>query len=248
MRKRIVIGNWKMNKTPKEAIELCRLLKDKVNVSDVDVVFCPPAIDLVPVAMELEGTNIKLGAQNMYHAEKGAFTGEISPLMLRDVGCEYVILGHSERRTYFGETDRGVNRKVISALEHNLAPIICVGDNNRQRQQGLAMDVISIQVKDALLSLDSEQVKKIIIAYEPLWAIGTGLSATKEHAQEVCGKIRDIVKDLYDIETAQTMRIQYGGSVNGDNASDFFSCEDIDGGLIGGASLKEEFEKIVKCS
>ncbi len=246
MRKKIIAGNWKMNKTPKEAIDLVNQLKDKVNTSDVDVVFCVPFVDLIPVLDAVKGTNIAVGAQNMYYEESGAYTGEISPNMLTEIGVKYVIIGHSERRAYFAETDETVNKKVLKAIEHNLIPIICVGETLEQREQGITIDLVRLQTKIALKDVPSDKAKDIVIAYEPIWAIGTGKTATSEQAQEVCKAIRQVVSEIYDSSVSESLRVQYGGSVNGSNAKELFNMGDIDGGLVGGASLKADFEKIVK--
>ncbi len=245
MRKTIVAGNWKMNKTPSEAVKLVELLKPLVASEDVDVVFCVPAIDIVPVVEAAKGTNIKVGAENMYYEESGAYTGEIAPAMLVDAGVEYVIIGHSERREYFKETDADINKKVKKALEHNLVPIMCCGETLEQREQGVTMDFIRQQVKIGLQDVSAEDAAKVVIAYEPIWAIGTGKTATTEQAQEVCGAIRKCIAEVYDEATAEAIRIQYGGSVNAKTAPDLFAQPDIDGGLVGGASLKEDFGKIV---
>ena len=221
-RRKIVAGNWKMNMTPSEAVALVELLKPLVVSEDVDVVFCVPAIDIIPVVKACEGTNIAVGAENMYFEEKGAYTGEISPNMLTDAGVKYVIIGHSERREYFAETDETVNKKVLKAFEHGLTPIICCGE-----------------------SVTAEQAKTAVIAYEPIWAIGTGKVATTEQAEEVCGAIRACIKEVYDEATAEAIRIQYGGSVSAASAPELFAQPDIDGGLVGGASLKADFGKIV---
>ena len=245
MRKTIVAGNWKMNKTPSEAVKLVETLKPLVDNDDVDVVFCVPAIDIVPVVEAVKGTKIKVGAENMYYEESGAYTGEIAPAMLVDAGVEYVVLGHSERREYFKETDADINKKVLKALEHNLVPIMCCGESLEQREQGVTMDFIRQQVKIGLQNVPAEQAVKVVIAYEPIWAIGTGKTATTEQAQEVCGEIRKCIAEIYDDATAASIRIQYGGSVNAKTAPDLFAQADIDGGLVGGASLKEEFGSIV---
>ena len=245
MRKKIVAGNWKMNKTPNEAIKLVNELKDKVNTTDVDVVFCVPAIDIIPVVEALKGTNISVGAQNMYFEESGAYTGEIAPAMLVEAGVKYVILGHSERRAYFAETDETVNKKVLKAIEHNLVPIVCVGETLEQREQGITIDLVRMQTKIALKDVTAEQAKSVVIAYEPIWAIGTGKTATSQQAQEVCAAIRQVVAEVYGQAVADEVRVQYGGSVNGSNANELFGMADIDGGLVGGASLKVDFEKIV---
>lgn len=244
-RRRIIAGNWKMNKTPSEAVALVNELLPLVKNEDVDVVFCVPAIDIIPVAEAVKGSNVKVGAENMYFEESGAYTGEISPAMLTDAGVEYVILGHSERREYFAETDETVNKKVLKAFEHNLTPIICCGESLAQRKQNIYVDWIRMQIKIALMNVTADQAKKVVIAYEPIWAIGTGETATAEQAEEVCAKIREVIEELYDAPTAEAVRIQYGGSMNAGNASELLAKENIDGGLIGGAALKPDFGKIV---
>lgn len=245
MRKKIVAGNWKMNKTPKEAIALVELLKDKVNTDRCDVVFCVPAVDLTTVIEAVKGTNIAVGAQNMHYEESGAYTGEISPSMLTEIGVKYVVIGHSERREYFAETDETVNKKVKKALEHNLIPIMCCGETLEQRELGINIEFVRMQVKAGLCGVSADDVKKVVVAYEPIWAIGTGKTASNEQAEEVCAAIRVVLAEVYGKEVADVVRIQYGGSVNGGNASTLFAMGNIDGGLVGGASLKEEFEKIV---
>ena len=245
MRKLIVAGNWKMNKTPSEAVKLIEELKPLVASETVDVVFCVPAISLIPAVEAVKGTNIAIGAENMYFEESGAYTGEIAPNMLTDVGVKYVIIGHSERREYFAETDETVNKKVLKAFEHGLTPIMCCGESLKQREQGITIDWIRQQIKVGLLNVTAEQAKTMVIAYEPIWAIGTGKVATSEQAQEVCGAIRACVAELYDQATADAIRIQYGGSVTAASAAELFSMPDIDGGLVGGASLKPDFGKIV---
>ncbi|MCI8341847.1 MAG: triose-phosphate isomerase [Firmicutes bacterium] len=247
MRKRIVAGNWKMNKTPKEAVELINLLKNSVDTDKADVIFCVPVIDIIPAAKALEETNISLGAQNVYFEENGAFTGETSPSMLKECGVKYVIVGHSERREYFGETDSIVNKKVKKIIEHGMTPILCCGETLEQREKGITIEWVRMQLKGALHGIDSCNVKNMVIAYEPIWAIGTGKTATSEQAQEVCAAIRNVVDELYGKEVSENIRIQYGGSVNAKNAAELFSMGDIDGGLVGGASLKEEFKEIVNC-
>ena len=244
-RRKIVAGNWKMNMTPSEAVALVELLKPLVISEDVDVVFCVPAIDITPVVKACEGTNIAVGAENMYFEEKGAYTGEISPNMLTDAGVKYVIIGHSERREYFAETDETVNKKVLKAFEHGLTPIICCGETLTQREQGITLDWIRQQIKIAFQNVTAEQAKTAVIAYEPIWAIGTGKVATTEQAEEVCGAIRACIKEVYDEATAEAIRIQYGGSVSAASAPELFAQPDIDGGLVGGASLKPDFGKIV---
>lgn len=245
MRKKIIAGNWKMNKTPSEAVALINELKPLVANDEVDVVFCVPAIDIIPALEAVKGSNIEIGAENMYYEESGAYTGEIAPNMLTDVGVKYVIIGHSERREYFAETDETVNKKVLKAFEHGITPIICCGESLTQREQGITIDWIRQQIKIAFLNVTAEQAKTAVIAYEPIWAIGTGKTATSDQAEEVCGAIRKCIAEIYDEATADAIRIQYGGSVNAGNAAELFAKPDIDGGLVGGASLKTEFGKIV---
>jgi len=245
MRKKIIAGNWKMNLTPKEAEGFINSIKDRVNADKSDVVFCVPYLD-IPVAVSLlRGSNIAVGAQNLYSADKGAFTGEISAPMLAEAGVKYVIIGHSERRQYFGENDVSVNKKVKKALEHNLIPIICVGESLDQRKQGITVELVRLQTKIALMDISADQAKNIVIAYEPIWAIGTGINATDDQAEEVCAAIRLVLSEMYNRETADVIRIQYGGSVNAENAAGLFAMPNIDGGLVGGASIKPDFEKIV---
>ena len=244
-RKKIIAGNWKMNMTPSEAVKLVETLKPLVQNDEVDVVFGVPAIDIVPVVEAYKGTNIAVAAENMYFEEKGAYTGEIAPAMLVDAGVKYVILGHSERREYFGETNEDINKKMHKAFEHGLTPIMCCGETLEQREQGVPMDFIRQQVKVGFLGLTADQAKEAVIAYEPIWAIGTGKTATTEQAQEVCKAIRECIAEVYDEATAEAIRIQYGGSVNATTAPDLFAQADIDGGLVGGAALKPDFGKIV---
>ena len=244
-RKKIIAGNWKMNQTPSQAVALVNQLKPLVANQDVDVVFCVPAIDIIPVVEACKGSNIQVGAENMYFEEKGAYTGEISAEMLVDAGVLYVIIGHSERREYFAETDETVNKKVLQAFAHGITPIICCGESLTQREQGITIDWIRQQIKIAFLQVTAEQASKAVIAYEPIWAIGTGKVATTEQAQEVCKAIRDCIAEIYDAQTAAAIRIQYGGSVSAASAPELFAQEDIDGGLVGGASLKPDFGKIV---
>ena len=245
MRKKVIAGNWKMNMTPSEAVELVDTLKPLVDNPEVDVVFCVPAIDVIPVVEAAKGSNIQVGAENMYFEDKGAYTGEISPSMLTDAGIKYVVLGHSERREYFAETDETVNKKMLKAFEHGLTPIMCCGETLEQREQGVTMDFIRQQVKVGFQNVTAEQAKTAVIAYEPIWAIGTGKTATTEQAQEVCKGIRTCIAEVYDEATAEAIRIQYGGSVNAETAPELFAQPDIDGGLVGGASLKPDFGKIV---
>ena len=232
-RKKIIAGNWKMNMTPSQAVELVNTLKPLVVNDEVDVVFCVPAIDLVPVMEAAKGTNIQVGAENMYFEDKGAYTGEIAPAMLTDIGVKYVIIGHSERREYFAETDETVNKKVLKAFEYGLTPIICCGETLTQREQGITLDWIRQQIKIAFQNVTAEQAASAVIV------------ATTEQAQEVCGAIRACIAEVYDEATAAAIRIQYGGSVSAASAPELFAQPDIDGGLVGGASLKPDFGKIV---
>lgn len=245
MRKKIIAGNWKMNKTPSEAVKLIEELKPLVKNDEVDVVFCVPAISLIPAIEAAKGTNIAIGAENMFYEESGAYTGEIAPNMLTDIGVKYVIIGHSERREYFAETDETVNKKVLKAFEHGITPIICCGESLKQREQGITIDWIRMQIKIAFLNVTAEQAKTAVIAYEPIWAIGTGKVATTGQAEEVCAAIRACIAEIYDQATADAIRIQYGGSVSAASAPELFAQANIDGGLVGGASLKADFGKIV---
>ena len=244
-RKKIIAGNWKMNLTPSEAKEFVTNLKSKINTDKCDVVLCVPAIDIPVVLDAVKGTNIEVGAQNMHFEENGAFTGEISARMLTDMGVKYVIIGHSERREYFGETDQTVNKKVLKALNNHIIPIICIGETLQQREEGITVDLVRLQTKIALKGVSREQAKNIVIAYEPIWAIGTGKTATSQQAEEVCKAIREVLGEIYNVDIASKIRIQYGGSVNASNASELFSMPNIDGGLVGGASLKPEFEQVI---
>jgi len=246
-KKKIIAGNWKMNKTPAEAVEFVKALQPRVRDVADEVVVAPPFVCIPDVVRACEGTNIKVAAQNMHWEEKGAYTGEVSGQMLKELGVEYVIIGHSERRQYFAETDETVNKKVHAAFKYGLKPIVCVGESLTQREQGVTADLVRYQVKIALLGLTAEQVRQVVIAYEPIWAIGTGKTATSQQANEVCQIIRQTIESLYDKQTADAVRIQYGGSINAANATELFNMPDIDGGLVGGASLKlDDFEKIVK--
>ncbi|TCK06499.1 triose-phosphate isomerase [Phorcysia thermohydrogeniphila] len=246
MRRLLIAGNWKMHKTVQEAVELVRELKNLVSdVNDRDILVCPPFTALYAVKKELEGSNIALGAQNMFYEEKGAFTGEISPLMIKDVGCSYVILGHSERRHIFGETDELINKKVLSAARHGLIPILCVGETLQEREEGKTKDVVERQVREGLKGLN--ETSEFVIAYEPVWAIGTGKTATPELAEEVHSFIREVLSEMFGAEKADSVRILYGGSVKPENAAGLLRQPNIDGSLVGGASLKaESFAKIIK--
>ena len=246
MRKPIIAGNWKMNKTPEEAKELVTALVPLVKDAKCDVVICPPFVDLCAVKPIIAGTNIHLGVQNIHWAEKGAFTGEISADMLKAHGVEYAIVGHSERRQYFGETDATVNQRAKAAIAAGITPIICVGESLEQRESGVTNAVVSGQTKAALDGIEAKDVETLVIAYEPIWAIGTVKTATKEDANATIAVIRGAIAEVYGKDVAEKVRIQYGGSMNPKNASELMSMPEIDGGLIGGASLKaEDFSKVV---
>jgi triosephosphate isomerase len=245
MRKKIVAGNWKMNMTPSETKELIAKLKDKCNTDEVDVLFVVPSIDVTTASECLKGTKIKLGTQNFYFEEKGAYTGEISAKMILDAGASYVIIGHSERRGIFKEDDEMINKKLVAAHKFGLKPILCCGESLELREKGTYKAFIEGQIKSAFSGISKEQALDTVIAYEPIWAIGTGKTATSDEAEEVCKFIRDTIRSLYDDSVSSKIRIQYGGSVNAGNAKELFGKEDIDGGLVGGASLKEEFINIV---
>lgn len=245
-RKTVIAGNWKMNKTPAEAVELVKGLIPLVKDAKCDVVVCPTAVCLPAVAEVIKGTNIKLGAQNVHFAEKGAYTGELSADMLKAVGCEYVIVGHSERRQYFGETDKTVNLRATAAVKAGLTAIICVGEMKDERVDGYTDIIVAYQTKMALKGLTAEELNHVVIAYEPVWAIGTGLTATDEQANETIGVIRKAIAEVYGDDVAQKVRIQYGGSMKGSNVKGLMAQPEIDGGLIGGASLKaEDFAQVV---
>ena len=246
MRKPIIAGNWKMNNTPSEGVALVKELLPLVADAACDVVVCPPFVDLPAVGEALKGSNVHLGAQNIHFAEKGAYTGEVSADMLKELGVEYVIIGHSERREYFAETDETVNKKVLVALEKGFTPIMCCGETLEQREAGITEAFVSGQVEKGLAGLTAADLPKVVIAYEPIWAIGTGKTATNEEANETIGAIRKTLARLFGEEAAQATRIQYGGSMNAKNASALMAMPEIDGGLIGGASLKaEDFSKVV---
>ncbi|WP_294372477.1 triose-phosphate isomerase [uncultured Clostridium sp.] len=246
MRKAIIAGNWKMNKTVDEAVKLIEELKPLVKDAKCDVVVAPTFVCLYAVKKDSEGSNIKIAAQNMHFEESGAFTGEVAPAMLEKMGIDYVILGHSERREYFNETDEALNKKVKKAFEHNLTPILCCGETLEQREAGVTNDFIACQIKVDMAGLTNEQAAKVVIAYEPIWAIGTGKTATKEQANETISAIRKVVEGMYGKEVADAVRIQYGGSVKPNTIKDQMAMSDIDGALVGGASLKaEDFSAIV---
>jgi len=250
LRKPIIAGNWKLNKTIKDAIELVTLLKrELLDVTEVDIVVCPVLTALSSVSDALIDTNIGLGAQNLYWEDEGAFTGEASAPLIKEAGAQYVIIGHSERRQFFHETDQTVNKKIRAALKHGLTPIVCIGEVLAEREAGKTEKVINEQFHGSLKGLSADEMKKIILAYEPVWAIGTGKTATPAQAQEVHGLIRKLLRELFDDETAEEVRIQYGGSVKPDNIGELIAQEDIDGALVGGASLKaDSFVAIVKNS
>lgn len=237
MRKPIIAGNWKMHKTIAEALEFVNEVKDRVNNDTVEAVICAPFTLLKDLKQATKGTNIKIGAQNMHFEEKGAFTGEISPLMLKELDMDYVVIGHSERRQYFNETDETVNKKVLKALEVGIDPILCVGETLEEREAGNTKDVCKVQVEKALENVSKEDLAKVVIAYEPVWAIGTGKTATSEDANDVIAYIREVVANLYG-ELANEVRIQYGGSVKPSNVAEIMNQSDIDGALVGGASLE----------
>ena len=246
MGKYVIAGNWKMNKTPAEATALIEAIKPLVKDAACDVVVGVPFID-IPAALEAtKGSNIGVAAQNCYWEKSGAFTGEIAADMLREMGVGYVILGHSERRTYFGDTDATVAKRVRGALDAGLTAILCVGEYLEQREQGITSEIVSMQTKIALEGVSKEELSRVIIAYEPVWAIGTGKTATAEQANEVCALIRNVIAGLYDQDAASAVTIQYGGSMNAGNAAQLLAMSDVDGGLIGGASLKAaDFATIV---
>jgi triosephosphate isomerase len=248
MRRVIIAGNWKMNKNIGESIELANSIKRSVyDIEEVEIVVCPPFVSLSDVHEVIMETNVKLGAQDCYWEKEGAFTGEVSSLMLKDAGCEYIIIGHSERRQFFGETNETVNKKVKAVLKEGLKPIVCVGEKLEERKAGKAFDVVKDHVVNSLAGLTKEDMLKTVIAYEPVWAIGTGVNATKEQAQEMHQYIRKLLKEIFTEEVSSEVRIQYGGSVKAENIKELISQEDVDGALVGGASLKSDsFAQIVK--
>ena len=249
MGKYIIAGNWKMNKLPSETYDFVKEVVDATKGATCEVVCCTPYVCLAQAVKAAEGTHVKIGAENLHFEDKGAFTGEVSADMLKDLGVTYVIIGHSERRQYFAETDETVNKKVVKALEKDLLPILCVGESLEEREAGITMDLITIQIKKAFAGISADDAKKVVIAYEPIWAIGTGKTATDEQAEEVCAEIRKVLASLYDDATAKEITIQYGGSMNAGNAEGLLAKENIDGGLIGGASLKSaDFAVIVKAA
>jgi triosephosphate isomerase len=249
LRKAVIAGNWKMNKNPEETKALLAEVAPLVKDAACEVVACVPFIDLPAAVEAAKGTNIKIGAQNCHWEESGAFTGEIAANMLTSIGVSYVIIGHSERRTYFGETDQTVNQRVRAALDAGLSVILCVGETLEQREQGITEELVALQTKIALLGVTKEEHTRVIIAYEPIWAIGTGRTATSAQAGEVCRAIRSVIAALYDKQTADAFTIQYGGSMNAKNAAELLAQGDVDGGLIGGASLKAaDFAEIVRAA
>lgn len=247
MRKPIIAGNWKMFKTPDEAVNLVAELKGLLNSTDVEIVVCPPFVDLPGVINTVRDSGIKVGAQNMYWEEEGAFTGEISPLMLTALGCDYVIIGHSERRQFFSETDETVNKKVKAAFAHGLRPILCVGESLEQREAGITEKLVESQVRKGLEHVSLKDAESLVLAYEPIWAIGTGKTASTEDAEKVISCIRRVLDDMFGAEVGADVRIQYGGSVKPDNIKDLMQKPNIDGALVGGASLEaDSFSKIVR--
>ena len=249
LRKAVIAGNWKMNKTPAEAKVLITEMKPLVANAGCGVIICVPYVDLQTAIEETKGTNIKVGAENCHWAKSGAFTGEVSADMLKSMGVEYVIIGHSERRTYFGETNETVQKRIRAALDAGLKVILCVGEYLEQREQGITKELIAMQTKIALGGVSKDELKNIIIAYEPVWAIGTGKTATAEQANEVNASIRATIAELYGKDAADAFVVQYGGSMNAKNAEELLAQPDVDGGLIGGASLKpQDFSVIVKAA
>ncbi len=249
MGKYIIAGNWKMNKLPSETRAYVKEVAQATEGAACEVVCCTPFTGLSEAVKGAEGTHVRIGAENLHFEDKGAFTGEVSADMLVDLGVKYVIIGHSERRQYFAETDETVNLKVKKALEKGLVPILCVGESLKQREAGITMEVITIQIKKAFADIDAEDAKRVVIAYEPIWAIGTGKTATAEQAEEVCREIRGVLAGLYNEAAAAEITIQYGGSMNAGNAAELLAKPNIDGGLIGGASLKSaDFAKIVEAA
>lgn len=240
MRTPMIAGNWKMNKTLDEAIELVKGIKGGKRDEDVEAVLCVPFVNLTEVKKLIDGTDIKLGAQNVYWEDSGAYTGEVSPLMLKNIGVEYVIIGHSERRQYFYETDDIVNKKVKAAINHGLKPILCVGETLEEREKGIEQDIVGDQIKKALEGIEENNISDIVIAYEPIWAIGTGKTASSKDANTMLGFIREILGDIYNEDLKNNIRILYGGSVKPNNVKELMAEEEIDGALVGGASLKKD--------
>lgn len=246
MGKYIIAGNWKMNKLPSETYDFVKEVVEATKGAECEVVCCTPYVCLAPAIEAAKGTHVKIGAENLHFEDSGAFTGEVSADMLKNLGVEYVIIGHSERRAYNNETDETVNKKMIKALSKGLIPIVCVGESLEEREAGITMDLISIQIKKAFAGISAEDAAKVVVAYEPIWAIGTGKTATDDQAEEVCGSIRKVLADLYNDDCAKAVTIQYGGSMNAKNCAGLLAKDNIDGGLIGGASLKApDFATIV---
>ena len=245
MRRKIIIGNWKMNMTKEETKSLLTAIKLKINTKNKDVVFAVPYTDLDTAMSILQDTKISVASQNMDYHPRGAYTGEISAEMLKEIGVEYAIIGHSERREYFNETDETVNQKTKFALENNIIPIICVGEKLEEREQNIHLDKIRTQVKKAIADVEMRDIENVIIAYEPIWAIGTGKTATKEEAEEICSFIRYVIAETYGMSVSENIRIIYGGSVNKENSKEILNMENIDGALVGGASLKPTFSDII---
>ena len=249
LRSAVIAGNWKMNKTPSETTALINEMKPLVADADCDVVLCVPYVDIAAAVEAAKGSNIKIGAENVHFEKSGAFTGEVSTDMLLECGVEYVIVGHSERRTYFGDTDVTVNKRALAVLNAGLKTIICVGETLEQRKQGITKELLALQTKIALKDVTKEQLKNVIIAYEPVWAIGTGETATADQADEGNKFVRDAIADMFGADAAESVTIQYGGSMNAKNADELLSKVNVDGGLIGGASLKAaDFSVIVKAA
>lgn len=240
MRKIVIAGNWKMNKVKSEIGQFIESVKNVQLIDSVDAVICAPFVYLQQIASEMEGTGIKVAAQTMDYNESGAYTGEVSPIMLTDIGVTHVVIGHSERREYYNETDETVNKKVVSAFKHNLTPIVCVGESLETREANKALSFVEEQVKQALNDLTDEQIEQTIIAYEPIWAIGTGKTASSDDANEVCQHIRETITSLTSSDVAEKVTLQYGGSVNPDNIDELLKTSDIDGALVGGASLEAQ--------
>ena len=248
MRKKIIVGNWKMNKTLSESLDFVEILKENlINIENIDIGICPTNVCLSDVKNVLQESNIKVGAQNVYYVDKGAFTGEISVPMLKDINVDYCIVGHSERRQFFNETDENINLKMKRLLEESIIPIVCVGESLSERENDEQFKLVKMQIEKAFCGISEQDAKNIVVAYEPIWAIGTGITATDEQAEEMCKYIRDVLGEIYNEEIANDIIIQYGGSVNMSNAQSLLSMPNIDGALIGGASLKPEFIDIIKC-
>lgn len=247
MRKPIIAGNWKMNNTISEGLELVKEIKHVANDTDVEVIVCVPYIALDRIKSELKDSNIKVAAQNMHYEESGAFTGEISPLMLKEIDIDYCVIGHSERRQYFNETDETVNKKIKAAIKHNIKSIVCIGETLEEREAGKEEDIVKAQLLNALEDVNASDMVNVVIAYEPIWAIGTGKTASSEDAGNMCSFIRETIKEKYGVDVSEEVRIQYGGSVKPNNVTEIMNQYDIDGALVGGASLKaDDFIQLVR--